>query len=199
MISQHNEIKYTLYFFSAHQRGQITSIKSDSLLLISGMKRVSMSRINISKTTIRLAALGLLLLSSLGPWFADTHPARQETCTAPLVWVGDGHCACLITLIMFYRTGDSSVWWLGLPPLLPIFFTLLYFLVGNHRFLWYFHLAGWFFVAFYSLFWFIIGWSSGQQLFLWGAGVCGAVAVSLLVWELRTAKSHPDQDLLQSQ
>ena len=37
-----------------------------------------MSRISISKTIGRLAALGLLLLSSLGPWFIDIHPATEE-------------------------------------------------------------------------------------------------------------------------
>lgn len=162
------------------------------------MLMVSMSRISLSKTIWRLAALGLLLLSSLGPWFADTHPATEATCTAPLVWVGNGHCACLITLISVYQAAPDYVEWLGLPPLLPILFTLLFFLGGNHRFLWYFHLTGWFLVAAYSLFWFFVGWSSGQELFLWGAGLCGAVAVSLLVWEILTAKHQPDQDPIQS-
>jgi hypothetical protein len=152
-----------------------------------------MSRISISKTIWRLAGLGLLLLSSLGPWFADTHPATEETCTAPLVWVGNGYCACIISLVSFYKTIGDWEEWLGIPLLLPILFTLLYFLGGNNRFLWYLHLTGWFLVAVYSLFWFFVGWSSGQELFLWGAGLCGAVAVSLLAWEIRTAKHQPDQ------
>jgi len=159
------------------------------------MKSVSISRISISKTIGRLAALGLLLLSSLGPWFADTHPATEATCTAPLVWVGNGHCACLVSLIKHYRqvsTGSGFVWWLGLPPLLPILFTLLLFLGGNHRFLWYSHLTGWFLVAVYSLFWFFIGRAGNQGLFLWGAGLCGIVAVSLLAWEIRTGIHQPD-------
>lgn len=166
------------------------------------MKSVGMSRICISKTIGRLAALGLLILSSLRPWFADAHPATEATCTAPLVWLGEGHCACLVSLIKHYRqvsTGSGFVWWLGLPPLLPILFTLLLFLGRNHRFLWYFHLTGWFLVAVYSLFWFIIGWSwlflswpSNKVLFLWGAGLCGAVAVSLLTWEIRTGNHQPN-------
>ncbi len=162
------------------------------------MSKVSTSRISISKTIVRLAALGMLLLSSLGPWFADTHPATEATCTAPLVWVGNGYCACLITLISVYQAPSESIKWLSIPPLLPILFTLLLFLGRNHRFLWYFHLTGWVLVAVYSLFWFFIGWSSGQGLFLWGAGLCGVVAVSLLVWEIRTAKHPPDQELIQS-
>jgi hypothetical protein len=171
------------------------------------MKSVSMPKISISKTTGRLAALGLLVLSSLGPWFADAHPATLARCIAPLVWLGDGYCACLVSLIKIYI--DESVgfvWWAGLPPLLPILFTMLLFLGGNHRSLWYLHLTGWFLVAIYSLFWFLIGWSwlfygqsSNRVLFLWGAGLCGVVAVSLLVWEMRTAKHQPDQNLMQSQ
>jgi hypothetical protein len=152
-----------------------------------------MSRISISKTTGHLAALGLLLLSSLRHWFADTHPATKKTCTAPLVWVGNGYCVCIISLASFYKTIGDWEEWLGIPPLLPILFTLLYFLGGNHRFLWYLHLTGWFLVAVYSLFWFFVGWASGQGLFLWGAGLCGAVAVSLLAWEIRAAKHQPDQ------
>jgi hypothetical protein len=69
---------------------------------------------------------------------------------------------------------------------------ITFFLGGNHHFLWYFHLTRWLLVAVYSLFWFIVGWSSGQELFLWGAGLCGVVAVALLTWEIRTAKHQPD-------
>jgi hypothetical protein len=176
-----------------HQRRQTS---------FSVMGRSNLSQISLSKTIGRLAALGLLLLSSLGPWFADAHPATEATCTAPLVWLGEGHCACLVSLIKHYRqvnTGSGFLWWLGLPPLLPILFTLLLFLGRNHRLLWYFHLAGWFLVAIYSLFCFIIGgswlilsWPSYKALFLWGAGLCGAVAVSLLIWEIRTGKRQPD-------
>jgi len=143
-----------------------------------------MSRISISKTIWRLAALGLLILSSLGPWFADTHPATEETCTAPLVWVGNEYCACIISLVSFYKTIGDWEEWVGIPPLLPILFTLLLFLGRNHRFLWYFHLTAWFLVALYSLFWFFLGWSSGQGLFLWGAGLGSAVAVLLLAGEI---------------
>lgn len=88
-----------------------------------------MSRIIIGKTIVRLAALGLQFLSSRGPWFVDAHPATEATCTAPLVWLGDGYGACLIPLIVDYRqvsTGSGFIWWLSLPPLLPILFTLLF-------------------------------------------------------------------------
>src|SRR5512139_2307435 len=135
-----------------------------------------MSRVSL-KTPGRLAGLLLLVVATLGPWFVDTHPATEETCTAPLVWVGNGYCACIVSLVSFYKTIGDWEEWVGIPPLLPILFTLLYFLGGNHRFLWYLHLTGWFLLALYSLFWFFMGWSSGQGLFLWGAGLCGAVAV----------------------
>jgi len=144
-----------------------------------------MSRIRISKTLVRLAALGLLLLSSLGPWFKDTHPATQERCKPPLVWYGDERCACIITLTMLYTTaGDSSNWGLCIPPLLPVIFTSLLLLGRNHRILWYFHLTAWFLLAVYSLFFFIINLPLIKFLFLWGAGLCGTVAVLLLAWEI---------------
>jgi hypothetical protein len=168
-------------------------------LVLSDIRGGSMSRISSSKTIWRLAALGLLLLSSLGPWFADTHPATAERCLAPLVYVGNGYCACLITLISLFTSAGNWVEWLGIPPLLPFLFTALYFLGGNHRFLWYFHLAGWFLIAIYTLFWFIIGWSAGQRLFLWGAGLCAAAAIALLAWEILTAKRQPELDLLPTQ
>ena len=155
-----------------------------------------MSRISNSKTTWRLAALGLLILSSLGPWFADTHPATEETCTAPLVWVGNGYCACIVSLVSFYKEIGDWEEWVGIPPLLPILFTLLYFLGGNHRFLWYLHLTGWFLLALYSLFWFFLGRSAEQGLFLWGAGLCGALAILFLTWEILTAKHQPNKELI---
>ncbi len=170
------------------------------------MKSISLSRISISKPIVRLAALGFLFLSMLGPWFADAHPATEATCTAPLVWLGGGYCACLRSLVDHYRQASGFTWWIGLPPMLPILFTFLFFLDGNHRFLWYFHLAGWFLIAIFSLFWFFIGWSwliinwpSLRALNLWGAGLCGALAVALLVWEFRTAKHQPGQIVLQAQ
>ncbi len=154
------------------------------------MKRSGMPRIRDNKAMIRLTALGLLILSGLGPWFADTHPATEETCTAPLVWVGNGHCACIISLVSFYKDIGNWEEWVGIPPLLPILFTFLYFLGGNHRFLWYFHLTGWCLVALYALFWFFVGWSSGQELFLWGVGLSGALAVLLVAWEVLSRVRH---------
>lgn len=160
-----------------------------------------MSRTSIGKTVARLSALGLLLFSSLGPWFADTHPATEETCTAPLIWVGDGYCACTISLMNFYKgisEGASFPFGLYIPPLLPVLFTLLLLFGKNQRFLWYFHLLAWFLVAAYSLFFFIINLTLNSPVFLWGAGICGVVAVSLLAWEIQTVKRQPDKDLIQS-
>ncbi len=158
------------------------------------MKSVSLSRISTSKTFGRLTALGVLFLSSLGPWFADTHPATPETCAAPLIWVGNGYCACQVSLFVHFRqviAGSGFAWYFGLPPLLPILFTLLLFLGRNHRLLWYFFLAGWILAAIYSLFWFFIGRAGNQGLFLWGAGLYGLAAVLLLAWEIWTAKHRP--------
>ena len=153
-----------------------------------------MARMSNSKAIRCLAALGLLLLSSLGPWFADAHPATEETCTAPLVWVGNGHCACIVSLVAFYREIGNWEEWVGIVPLLPILFTILYFLGGKRRFLWYFYLAGWSLMALFALFWLFVGWSSGQRLFLWGAGLCGALAISLLAWEVLTDKHQPNKE-----
>lgn len=157
-----------------------------------------MSKMSDSKNIRRLAALGLLFLSSLGPWFRDTHPATQEACTAPLVWVGNGFCACILSLASFYQTIGDWEEWVGIPPLLPILFTLLYLAGGNHRFLWYLHLTGWFLLALYSLLWFFLGSSPGKGLFLWGAGLAGALAISLVAWEIRIAIHQPTKKLIQA-
>ena len=56
-----------------------------------------MSQISL-KTAGRLAGLLLMVVAALEPWFVDTHPATEETCLPPLVWVGEGYCACLVSL-----------------------------------------------------------------------------------------------------
>lgn len=151
-----------------------------------------MSSVRNPQAMIRLAALGLFILTSLGPWFADTHPATEETCTAPLVWVGNGHCACIVSLVSFYRDIGNWEGWVGIPPLLPILFTILYLLGGKRRSLWYLYLAGWSLLALYALFWLFVGWSSGQRLVLWGAGLSGVLAILLVTWEVRTGKHQPN-------
>ena len=64
-----------------------------------------MFRASKLKTVGRVASLVFLLVAMMGPWFADSHPATEESCSRPpapglrpLVWLGGGYCACLITL-----------------------------------------------------------------------------------------------------
>jgi hypothetical protein len=149
-----------------------------------------MPNIRIRKTIIRLAALGLLLLSALGPWFKDTHPSTPERCDPPLVYYGDQRCACLITLISVYPHFGSEgyAWGVGVPPLLPFLSTALLLLGRDRRILWVFHLAVWFLLAVEALFFFSINLRWIQYLILWGAGLGGTLAVLLLVWEMRTAR-----------
>ncbi len=58
-----------------------------------------MFRVSKLKTVGRVASLVFLLVAMMGPWFADSHPATEETCRPPLVWVGGGYCACLVSFM----------------------------------------------------------------------------------------------------
>ena len=71
-----------------------------------------MLRIGRLKTGGRVASLVLLLVATMGSWFADSHPATEETCSHPVVWLGNGHCACLVSLMAFMEnvaSGQSSL------------------------------------------------------------------------------------------
>ena len=150
--------------------------------------------VNISKQKKvgRVVSLVFLLVSTMGPWFADSHPATEETCSPPLVWLGNGYCACLITFMAFVEdvaSGQSSLWLLGLPPALPIISTLLLLLIGERRWLWVCHLTAWGLAAIYSLLLFIGIWYAHRgALILWGAGLCGLVSVAILVEEMLIAR-----------
>ena len=152
-----------------------------------------MSRISKLKTIGRVAALGLLLLTTMAPWFADSHPATEETCSPPLVWLGGGFCACLIPLkeyVEYSISNENDLWYLCLPPALPFLSTLLLLLIGERRWLWVSHLAAWGLAAIYSLFWFVRTWFAHPGvLILWGAGLGGVVAVATLVGEILIRKS----------
>ncbi len=88
-----------------------------------------MLRVGKLKTVGRVAPLVLLLVTTMGPWFADSHPATEESCSHPLVWLGNGYCACLISLVAAIeqaaKPGNSALWVLCLPPALPFLSTLL--------------------------------------------------------------------------
>lgn len=151
-----------------------------------------MSRINELKTVGRVVFLLFLLATTLGPWFADSHPATEETCSPPLVWLGGGYCACLITFVTdigYSISSENAVWLLFMPPALPALSTLLLILIGERWWLWVSHLIAWGLVAIYALLWFFGIWYAHRGvLILWGAGLGGGVAVTVLVGELLIAR-----------
>ncbi len=145
------------------------------------------------KTFGRMAPLVLLLATTLGPWFIDSHPATEATCAAPYIWQGNGFCACRVTFLaaieQAIEPGHSGLWLLSLPPVLPLFSTLLLRLSGERRWLWIGHLAAWGLAAVYALFLFVGYWYRHPALILWGAGVGGGVAVVSLAGEMLLRKS----------
>jgi hypothetical protein len=157
-----------------------------------------MLRVSKPKTVARVVSMVFLLTAMIGPWFADSHPATEETCPPPLVWLGDGYCACRISFTAFVEdliSGRSSFWLLFLPPVLPILSTLLLLLIREHRWLWGCHLTAWGLAAVYSLLWFVGVWCAHRGiLVLWGAGLGGIVGVATLVWEILTRQRAESLD-----
>jgi hypothetical protein len=151
-----------------------------------------MLRVGKPKTVGRVASLILLLMTTMGPWFIDNHPATEESCSPPLVWQSNGYCACLVsfmaTIGLAVKPGHIALWLLCLPPALPFLSTLLLLLGGERRWLWVCHLAAWGVVAIYSLFLFVGYWYRHPALILWGAGLCGVVAITILVGEILVGK-----------
>lgn len=152
-----------------------------------------MLRVGKLKTVSRVAPLVLLLVTTMGPWFIDSHPATEESCSHPLVWQGNGYCACLVSFTaaieQAVEPGHSALLLLCLPPALPFLSTLLLLLSGERRWLWVCYLATWGLVAIYSLFLFVGYLYRHPALILWGAGLCGLVAVTILVGEILVSKS----------
>lgn len=140
------------------------------------------------KAASRVMSVAFLLAAMMGPWFADSHPATEETCRPPLVWLGGGYCACLVTFVGYVEysiSGENAVWLPCLPPTLPVLSTLLLLLIRERRWLWVSHLTAWGLVAIYSLLLFVRVWCAHRGvLILWGAGLGGVVAVAILVWEI---------------
>jgi len=177
-----------------------------------------MSRISI-KTVGRVAALVLLLVAMMGPWFCDSHPATQESCSTPLVWLGNGYCACLESLMSWLGHGfgpggmlaemvsgglrldaggianNVTMLIMSFLPLLPFLSTLLLFVGGKRRGLWVFHLVAWGLAAAVSAFFLVACWWQGEgRLRVWGAGLCGVVAVAMLVGEILAARLRPGRE-----
>jgi hypothetical protein len=173
-----------------------------------------MSRISI-KTVGRVAALVLLLVAMMGPWFCDSHPATQESCSAPLVWLGNGRCACLASLMTWPGHGfgpggmlaemvsgecrldagcianNVAMLIMFSLPLLPFLSTLLLFVGGERRGLWVFHLVAWGLAAAVSA---LLLVACLWQVRVWGAGLCGVVAVAMLVGEILAARLRPGRE-----
>jgi hypothetical protein len=144
------------------------------------------------KTIGRVVFLVFLLATTMAPWFADSHPATEESCSRPLVWLGDGYCACLITLKGYVEDGLSGhgvMWLLCLPPALPVLSTLLLLLFGERRWTRVCHLSAWGIAGIYAFLWFGGVWYAHRGvLILWGAGLGALVAVVLWVGEMLIAR-----------
>jgi hypothetical protein len=153
-----------------------------------------MLQIGKLKTVARVASLILLLVTLMGPWFIDTHPAIEESCSSPLVWLGNGYCACFVSFMAALRLavvpGHSLLWLACLPLVLPSLSTLLLLLSEEHQSLLVFHFAAWGVAACYSLLMFVGRWYSHPALILWGAGLGGVVAVAVLAGETLVSKSN---------
>ena len=151
-----------------------------------------MLRISKLKTVARVSSLVLLLVAMMGPWFIDSHPSTEELCSPPLVWQGNGYCACLVSFMETLRLAFSPghhLLWLGCLPLALPFLSTLLLILSRKRWLWGYHLIAWGLVAIYSLFLFVGYWYRNPSLILWGAGLCGVVAIVTLIGEIMIGKS----------
>ena len=63
------------------------------------------------------------------------------------------------------------------------------------RWLWVCHLTAWGLVAIYSLFLFVGNWFTHPALILSGAGLCGVMAITILVGEILLGKSPTLNDI----
>jgi hypothetical protein len=154
-----------------------------------------MTWVGVVKAVGRLAALALLLVAMAGPWTLDIHHDQEESCSAPLVWLGDGRCACtpsLWTLIgVSLKWGKNGLFWLLLLPALPFLSTVfLLVLGGQHRWLWALHLTAWGLAFAFSMVAAIGFWSQygAISLRLWGIWLGAAVAGAVLAGEILAAR-----------
>jgi hypothetical protein len=178
-----------------------------------------MSRPRVLKTVGRVAALALLLVAMAGPSAIDIHPAQEESCSAPLVWLGDGRCACKVSLMSWLGDGFGPGGMLAEMvsggcrldagciannvamliilslPLLPFLSTLLLFVGGERRGLWVFHLVAWGLAAAVSAFLLAASWwGQGEgRLRLWGGWLCAVLAVAVLAGEILAARLRPSR------
>ena len=155
-----------------------------------------MSRVSVLMTVGRVTALVLLLVAMVGPWTFDSHPDAEESCSAPLVWLGGGRCACLVSFMKAFEVtmkwGNHGLMWLLFLPLLPFLSTLLFLLGRGRPWLWAFHVTAWGLAAAFSivvlaLFWHEYGALSVR---LWGVWLSAVVAVALVAGEILAAKQR---------
>ncbi len=141
----------------------------------------------------------LAVVAAMGPWFTDTHPATEETCLTPLVWLGNGRCACLVSFIAALGQavipGQASLLVLLLPPLLPLITTFVILFVKERRYLWIGHLAVWALAGAFVLFLFFRIRYSYHEVRLWGAALYGMVAVTMVAGEILLASVPPTGSL----
>jgi hypothetical protein len=155
-----------------------------------------MSR-DLAKTAWPVAALALLLEAMAGSWTLDTHAESRETCLSPLVYLGEGRCACKISL--WTLIGVSVQWgrdrlaWLLFLPGLPLLSTLLVHLGGERRWARVFHLAVSGLVLTLAVVAAVAQWlqHAAVSLVLWGIWLCAAVAVAALACEVLAARRLP--------
>jgi len=159
-----------------------------------------MSRPRVLKTVGRVAALALLLMAMAGPWTLDTHTAQEEACSAPLVWLGDGHCACKVSLWTLIgvsvKWGNDGLFWLLLLPGLPFLSTMLLILGGERRWPWVCHLTAWGLAAILSIVALVAHWRHvGAVSFrLWGVWLCAVAAIAVLAEEILAARRRPGRE-----
>jgi hypothetical protein len=163
----------------------------------------SMSRLGVLKTVGRVTAMVLLLVAMAGPWTFDSHPATEQTCSAPLVWLGGGLCACLVSplvllapMLKWGPSGFAGIAWLLFLPVLPFVTTLLLLIFGDRRLLRALNLAAWALTAAWSTFVFLRQWTirGAVSLRLWGVGLCAAVAIAMLVGEILATRIQRNQE-----
>ena len=178
-----------------------------------------MPRLGVLKTVGRVAALALLLVAIAGPWAIDVHPAQEESCSAPLIWLGNGQCACLVYLMPWLGhefgaggmlagmvSGEcrhdsgcianniAALIMMSLP-LLPFLSTLLLVAGGERRGLRAFHFVAWGLAGAVSVFYLLVVGSQGAVVFkLWGSWLCVGVVVAVLTGEILAARRCPGRE-----
>lgn len=152
-----------------------------------------MSRGNAVVNGARVMALILVLLAMAGPWTLDSHADQEDACPAPLVYLGNGRCACKISLWTLIgvsvRWGNDPLFWLLLLPGLLLISTILLLLSGRPLF-WSIHLVAWgLALALSTVAVTASWWGHGMlTLRLWGAWLCLEVAAAVLAGEVVSAR-----------